>query len=135
MNDYILICLPHSFLLLSIFLTLHLISFLYFMSSIECPLTIVFKLEIFKHPFMLHTSMLNCFFFSSFLFSFLRRFPTAFLALGWIFSNQYFAWKACFDFRHTIRPFQLLIKLYVFVGEMLVAWKLAFHAVVFRGLA
>ena len=31
----------------------------------------------------------------------LRRLAKIVLALGWIFSNQYFAWKACFNFHHT----------------------------------
>ena len=38
------------------------------------------------------------------------------LALGWMFSNQYFACKAYFDFHHTTSPFQPMIKFYVFVG-------------------
>ena len=46
----------------------------------------------------------------------LRRITTVFLALGWIFSNQYLAWKACFDFHHTSPPFQPMIKFYVLVG-------------------
>ena len=47
---------------------------------------------------------------------FLRRLTTVFLALGWIFSNQYLAWKACFDFHHTSPTFQPMIKFYVLVG-------------------
>ena len=46
----------------------------------------------------------------------LRRLATVFLALGWIFSNQYLAWKTCFDFHHTRPPFQSMIKFYVLVG-------------------
>ena len=40
----------------------------------------------------------------------------SFLALGWIFSNQYLAWKTFFDFHHTTPPFQTMIKFYVLVG-------------------
>ena len=40
----------------------------------------------------------------------------SFLAMGWIFSNQYLAWKACFDFHHTTPPFQPMITFYVSVG-------------------
>ena len=40
----------------------------------------------------------------------------SFLALGWIFSNQYLAWKACFDFHHTTPHFQPMTKFYVLVG-------------------
>ena len=38
------------------------------------------------------------------------------LALAWIFSNQYLAWKTCFDFHHPTLPFQPMIKVYVFVA-------------------
>ena len=40
----------------------------------------------------------------------------SFLALGWIFSNQYIVWKACFNFRHTTPPFHPMIKFSVLVG-------------------
>ena len=47
----------------------------------------------------------------------LRRLTTVFfLVLGWTFSNQYLAWKACVDFYHTTPPFQPMIKFYVFIG-------------------
>ena len=46
----------------------------------------------------------------------LRRPTTVFLALGWIFSNQFLVRKACFDFHHTRPPFQPMIKFYVLVG-------------------
>ena len=36
------------------------------------------------------------------------------LALGWIFSNQYFAWNACFDSHHTTLPFQPMINILYF---------------------
>ena len=44
----------------------------------------------------------------------LRRLDTVLLALGWIFSNQYLAWKAYFDFHHTTPPLQPMISLAFF---------------------
>ena len=41
------------------------------------------------------------------------RLATVLLALRWIFSNQYFTWKACFDI-HTTPPFQSMIKFFLF---------------------
>ena len=55
----------------------------------------------------------------------LRRLTTVFLALGWIFSNQYLAWKTCFDFHHTTPPFQSMIKFYVLVGFQATAVTIA----------
>ena len=55
----------------------------------------------------------------------LRRLTTVFLALGWIFSNQYLAWKACFDFHHTSPTFQPMIKFYVLVGFQATAVTIA----------
>ena len=55
----------------------------------------------------------------------LRRLTTVFLALGWIFSNQYLAWKACFDFHHTTPPFQPIVKFYVLVGFQATAVTIA----------
>ena len=55
----------------------------------------------------------------------LRRFTTVFLALGWIFSNQYLALKAYVDFHHTTPPFQPMIKFYVFVGFQATAVTIA----------
>ena len=54
-----------------------------------------------------------------------RRLTTVFLALGWIFSNQYLAWKTCFDFHHTRPPFQSMIKFYVLVGFQATAVTIA----------
>ena len=47
------------------------------------------------------------------------------MALGWIFSNQYLAWKACFDFYHSTPPFQPMIKFYVLVGFQATAVTIA----------
>ena len=55
----------------------------------------------------------------------LRRLTTVFLALGWILSNQYLAWKTCFDFHHTTPPFQSMIKFYVLVGFQATAVAIA----------
>ena len=55
----------------------------------------------------------------------LRRLTTVFLALGWIFSNQYLAWKACFDFHHTSPTFRPMIKFYVLVGFQATAVTIA----------
>ena len=55
----------------------------------------------------------------------LRRLTTVFLAFGWIFSNQYLAWKACFDFHHTSPTFQPMIKFYVLVGFQATAVTIA----------
>ena len=49
----------------------------------------------------------------------------SFLTLGWIFSNQYFAWKACFDFHHTTPPFQPMTKYYVLVSFQATAVAIA----------
>ena len=40
----------------------------------------------------------------------LRRLAKIVLALGWVFSNQYFAGKACFNVHHTPLSFQPVIK-------------------------
>ena len=55
----------------------------------------------------------------------LRRLTSDFLALGWIFSNQYLAWKACFDFHHTTPPLQPMVKFYVLVGFQATAVTIA----------
>ena len=55
----------------------------------------------------------------------LRRLATVFLALGWIFSNQFLVRKACFDFHHTRPPFQPIIKFYVLVGFQATAVTIA----------
>ena len=55
----------------------------------------------------------------------LRRLTTVFLALAWIFSNEYLAWKACFDFQHTSQTFQSMIKFYVLVGFQATAVTIA----------
>ena len=55
----------------------------------------------------------------------LRRLATVFLASGWIFSNQYLAWKPCFDFHHTSPTFQPMIKFYVLVGFQATAVSIA----------
>ena len=49
----------------------------------------------------------------------------SFFGIGWIFSNQFLAWKACFDFHHTTPPFQPMIKWYVLVGFQATAVAIA----------